>query len=54
MRLAEESRLDLERERGGLQEREEEISYSPLEEAKVESLDNFMDATPCRRFGKKF
>jgi hypothetical protein len=36
------------RERGGLQEREEEISYSPLEEAKVESLDNFMDAAPCK------
>ena len=33
---------------GGMQKREEEISFSPLEEAKVEGLDNSVDATPCK------
>jgi hypothetical protein len=36
------------REEGGMQKREEEISFSPLEEAKVEGLDNSVDATPCK------
>ena len=31
-----------------MQKREEEISFSPLEEAKVEGLDNSVDATPCK------
>jgi hypothetical protein len=31
-----------------MRKREEEISFSPLEEAKVEGLDNSMDATPCK------